>query len=175
MSLGPEFQGQITLDRVPDDFVERLQHRVETGLLVPGNRRRANYKVLSSGRDEITFGAEGFATAYAIGLNRVTVRRAGASQLDYQVSYWDWTKYATSHGILLGFLFWVVFELAPGMRQQVSAQAFGPALFWGLVAFFSLAWPWLLTALHQNAARQALEQILRETMDAPGGAGRAIA
>lgn len=168
MSLVPVFQGQLVFDRpLPDDFVERIRRRVETGLLVPGNRARANYQVVSSGRDEIAFAAEGFATAYAIGLNRVNVRRTGSAQLDFQVSYWDWTKYAMSHGMVMGFLFWLVYVLMPEVRDQVNARAYGPTLFWGLIGFFSFAWPWLLTAIHQGFARRALEGILRETMAAP--------
>ena len=105
MLFTPEFQGQITLEDLPDDFVQRLERRIETGLLVAGQRSRADYRVLSSDRDGITFGAKGFLTTYNVGLNRVTVRRIGANQLDYQVSYWGWTGYAVAHGVSMGVLF----------------------------------------------------------------------
>ena len=169
MSFVPEFQGQITLEHLPDDFVERLVRRVETGLLVTGRHDRADYRVLSSDRESITFGAQGFLTTYNIGLNRVTIRRAGARQLDYEVSFWGWTGYAVAHGAVMGLLFLALFTLIPEMRRQIGTFPHGTPIFWGIVGFFSLLWPWILTALHRGAARRALERILRDTMTGVGG------
>lgn len=170
MFFTPEFQGQMAFQHLPDDFVERLEQRVEGGLFVPGRRSRAEYRVLSSGSDEIEFAAEGFLTQYNVGLNHVVVRRCGANQLEYHVSFWGWTRYAVAHGTALGLLFVTIFALMPDMRRQIVDYPRGAALFWSLVAFFSLAWPWLLTALHRGAARQALERILREALAGPPGA-----
>ena len=167
MFFVPEFHGQITLEHLPDDFVQRLERRVESGLLVPGQRARAHYRVLSSDHDEVTFAAEGFLTQYNIGLNRVTIRRAGANQLEYQVSYWGWTGYTVAHGTMMGILFVALYAFWPEMRREIAMYAYGATLFWSLVGFFCLLWPWLLTAFHKGPARQALERILRETMAGP--------
>ncbi len=174
MSFVPEFQGQIRLEHLPDDFVERIARRVETGLLVPNNRTRANYRVLASDRDSISFAAEGFFTQYNVGLNRVTVRRADASQLDYQCVFWGWTGYALAHGAVMGLLFVAVYALSAEIRREIATRPLGPAMFWSLVGFFSLLWPWLLAVIHRGTARQVLERILRETMASPGG-GEALA
>jgi hypothetical protein len=170
MLFRPEFQGQIALEQLPDDFVQRLERRVRTGLLLPGHRARANYRVESSDRNEITFAAKGFLAQYNIGLNRVTVRRAGAHQLDYQVSFWRWTGYAVAHGAILGVLFVALYAFVPEMRRNIAAYPHGATLFWSLIGFFCLLWPWLLTAIHRGAARLALERILRETMAGATGA-----
>jgi hypothetical protein len=170
MLLTPEFQGQIALEHLPDDFARRLEQRVESGLLVPGRRSRAHYRVLSTDHDEITFAAEGFLTQYSIGLNRVTIRRAGANQLDYEVSFWGWTGYAVAHGAIMGVLFVGVYVFFPRMRQDMGSYAHGATLYWSLIGLFCLIWPWLLTAFHKRAARSALERIVRETMAGATGA-----
>ena len=51
----------------------------------------------------------------------------------------------------------------------------GATLYWSLIGFFCLLWPWLLTAFHKRAARQLLERILRETMAGSGDAGEGAA
>jgi len=160
----PEFDGQLELARVPDDFIARIRKRVEEGLLMRGNRKRANYAVRSAGNDEITFGAEDFLTAYNVGLNDVSVRRSGANTMRYHVTFWRWTLTAVVHGAILGLAFLICFLTFQGLQRDVAAYAQGPLLFWGSVAFSSLLWPWIMTAVHRKFAEKALQRILREVM-----------
>lgn len=164
MSLAPEFQGQWVSDPIPDDFVARVRRRVESGLLIPGNRVRADYRVRSEERDSISFGAEGFGTAYAIGLNEVTLRRVGRDQVHYHVTFWRWTRMAVVHSLLLGLTLAALYAGVPGVRREVHAYPSGPPIFWGMLGFWSLAWPWLLTAFHRGPAERALRRILHETL-----------
>src|SRR2546426_6449935 len=125
----PEFDGQLELVRIPDDFVARIRKRVEEGLLMRGIRRRANYVVRSEGRDEVTFGAEDFLTAYNVGLNDVSVRRSGATTVRYHVTFWRWTWTAVAHSAILGLTFLICFLGIERMRRVVAPYAHGPFLF----------------------------------------------
>jgi hypothetical protein len=160
----PEFEGDLELTRVPDDFVARVRRRVETGLFQPGSRRRANYSVRSAGRDYITFGADDFLTAYNVGLNDVSVRRRGINSVHYEAKYWRWTWTAVTHAGILGLILVLLALTIPEMQRQIHAAPFGPYFFGGIVVFFCVLWPWILTGLHRHFADQALRRILTETM-----------
>ena len=164
MRFLPEFEGDLALSAVPDDFVERIRRRIENGLLQPGSRARADYRVRSSDRDSIVFGAEGFGTAYAIGLNEVRLSRVGRDQVHYQVSYWRWTRAAVVHSALIGLVLVAMYLWIPGVKRDVELHAGGPAIFWSMVGFWSLLWPWLLAAWHRGHAERALRRVLSETL-----------
>ena len=164
MRMVPEFEGDLSLRAIPDDFVERVRRRVEGGLLQPGNRVRADYRVRSSDRDSIAFGAEGFATAYAIGLNEVRLRRVGRDQVHYQVSFWRWTWAAVVHGALMGVVLTAMYLVMPSVRRDVGLYPAGPAIFWCMVGFWGLLWPWILAAGHRGHAERALRRVLSETL-----------
>jgi|SRR5262245_12516912 len=156
-SFHPSFAGQITVDHVPEDFLDRIEQRVISGLFLPGKRRRANYRVVAKSSETLEFEAVDFATAYAIGLNHVVVRRIGGDTVSYEVSFARWARTAVIHGAVIGLLLAIVFLVSPGDRIRSW-------LSWGTLAFWSLAWPWLLTAIHRPFAARALEAILREEL-----------
>ena len=165
-SFQPEFEGEIAVDRVPDDFAKRLERRVAEGLLIPGRRSRANYEVRSSSRETVTFEAADFLTAYAVGLNHVEVRCTGRSTVSYHVRFDRWSRYVTLHGLALGLVLAAAY-LFPAVRRDVQSYAAGSVLFWGMLLFWSLLWPRLMVALHRPFARRALERILREVAGTP--------
>lgn len=160
----PEFEGEMTFESLPEDFVDRIRQRVETGLLSPGLRTRADYRVTSSDRDAIRFGARGFLTTYNVGLNDVTVRRSGRSQVHYHVTYWRWTWYAVANGLLPAIALALANAFFPAVRQAFTNVPGGLSSLLGILGFFALVWPWLLSALHRRFAEQALRRILRETL-----------
>ena len=159
----PEFEGELRPARIPDDFVARVRKRVEAGLLFPGVRSRANYSVRSAGRDEISFGADDLLTAYNVGLNDVSVRRQGDA-VRYHAKYWRWTWTAVAHGAILGTVIVICAFVIPDMRRQIDTTPYGLYLFSGLLAFFCLLWPWILTAFHRRFAEKALRRILSEVV-----------
>jgi len=163
----PVFEGHLTVDPLPEDFATLIQRRVESGLLAPGRRDRADYEVTSKDRSGLTFVARGLLTTYNVGLNDVTVGRSGANRICYHVSFWGWTRIALVHGLLLGAVLAAAFALYPPMRRDVAGYPYGAWLFWGMAAFWSLIWPWLLSAIHKPHAEGALRRILSETL---GGA-----
>lgn len=165
--FAPEFDGQLTLERLPEDFAARIRRRVDDGLFVPGSRHRADYRIMTLDRNTITFVAAGFLTTYNVGLNEVTVRRGGRNQVQYHVAYWGWTRLAAAHGALLGLVFALCYALVPSLRAEIGAYPYGLALSGGIVGFFSLAWPWILSALHRRPAERALQNILRATLSEP--------
>jgi hypothetical protein len=172
----PEFEGELALPSIPDDFTARIQHRLEAGLLMAGYRGpRTNYRVEAMDRHSITFASSGFLTHYNVGLNRVSVTRPGPGRLAYKVSYWKWTLLGVAHGAILTLVFVALYALMPGMRRDIDAYRYGPALFWSMVASWCLVWPWLLSAIHRKYVERALQRILRETLSTPGAADRPAA
>lgn len=170
----PEFEGELKIMRVPDDFVERMRKRVEDGLFQPGNRRRANYSVRSTGRDDIAFGADDFLTAYNVGLNDVIVRRRGSRAVLYHAKYWRWTWSAVAHGAILGLVLIVSGLAVPDMRRHIDSYPFGLPAFLSISVFFSLLWPWILTAMHRKHAEKALRGILSEVISWPPRTRRGV-
>jgi hypothetical protein len=162
-SFRPSFEGQIVTDQVTDDLFDRLERRLDDGLFVSGRRNRAHYRVTNRSPETLEFEAEDFFTAYAIGLNHVTLRRTGRDTISYQVSFARWSRYAVIHGALLGLAF-VIADMVPPLRHEIESYPIGSTLFWGMVLFWSVAWPWLLTAFHRPFAARALERILREEL-----------
>jgi len=162
--FAPEFEGELSFDPLPDDCIERIRQRVESGLLQPGRRDRADYRVTSMDRDAIRFEAHGFLTFYNVGLNDVSVQRSGRDRLRYHVTYWRWTVSAVVHSLALGALLAGLYLMVPQMRADVAAHPHGIATFATIVGFFSLAWPWLLTMGHRRFAEQCLQRVLRESM-----------
>jgi hypothetical protein len=160
----PEFDGQLTLEPLPDDFAERIERRVVDGLFVPGRRDRADYHVTAKDRDAITFEARGFLTTWNVGLNVVTVRRSGRDQIRYHVSYWGWTRFAVLLGAGLGLVLATCYLAVPHLVWDIASNPSHRPIFWAMVAFWSLLWPWLLTALHRRPVEMALQRILRETL-----------
>ena len=160
--FSPTYEGAVDLEAVPADFTTRMALRIKSGLLVPGSRRRANYAVREESPDAISFAAVGFWTAYAIGLNDVELRRAASNRIDYHGSFRRWATYAVIHSFLLTGLVLVVILALPSAREQVAQTAWGWPFLIALLAFFGLAWPWLLVEIHRRVVPRSLERIVRE-------------
>ena len=163
-AFSPAYDGVIEVGAVPDDFTDRMARRVETGLLSPGSRRRADYFVRSRSTDAISFAARGFWTAYAIGLNEVELRREGLRRIAYHGSFRRWAMYAAFNGLVLSLFILAAVVLWSDGRQELSRTPYGWPLFLGLLAFFGLLWPWLLVAFHRTVVPRSLERIVREVV-----------
>ena len=162
---------------VNEDFALRRKRRLRHSNFADQSLRagdhfvgaRANYQVLSVTGDSIEFAAQGFLTAYNIGLNHVALRRTGRDTIAYQVRFDRWNRYALLHGGLLGLMLAGAY-LLPATQQDLRRFPHGEWIFLGMTLFWSLAWPWLMTALHRPFASMALERILREELARDAGA-----
>jgi hypothetical protein len=163
-SFRPAFEGVMSAEPMPDDWCDRMQRRLAQGLLVPGRRARANYRVASASQDVLVFEAVDFGTASSIGLNHVELRRVGADAISYKVGFARWNHYAIAHSALVGACL-AAASFFPKTRAQIESHPLGPWMFWGMVSFWALAWPWILTAVHRNSARDTLESILLEELE----------
>lgn len=164
-SFRPSFEGAVSVARVPDDFFDRIERRAADGLLVPGERTRAGYRITARSTDSLEFVADGFLTAYALGLNHVRLQRTELTTIAYQVSFARWTRYAVIHGWLVGLAAGAPC-LIPAVWRDVKAYTYGPQIYLSMVLFWGLVWPWLLTAIHRPFASKALERILLEELGA---------
>jgi hypothetical protein len=161
-SFRPEVTGEFTSDRAAPDLLARVERRVRTGLFVPGQLARANYRVSASSRDELEFEAVGFLTAWNIGLNHVRLVRTGPTTTSFHIRFDRWTRYCVIHGALLATGLAVGYGISPSLRAGVALSPGRALFFWCSLGFWGFAWPWLLTALHRPFARKALERILRQ-------------
>jgi len=169
-SIRPAVTGEFTSDRAVPDLLARVERRVRTGLFVPGRRDRANYSVCESSGDSLEFEAVGFLTAWNVGLNHVRLMRTGPTSVSFRIRFDGWTGYCVLHGVLLATGLAITYGLSPLLRANVAASPGRKLLFWGSLAFWGFAWPWLLTALHRPFVRIALERILREESEREGDA-----
>lgn len=165
ISFAPCFEGELELAEVPDDFVARIERRVAEGLLVKGSRQRANYRVRRTDKDEIAFGADDFWTAMNVGLNEVVVRRTGPRTVAYQVTFRAWNRYGVWLCAALGIVGLCVAFLVPSIRRMIEEYPLGAVAVGGLLLFWCVVWPWILTAMHKRPAARCLERILREELD----------
>ena len=173
--LIPVFEGGIDVERVPEEFIERVAARVNDGLFIPGSRRRANYVVTGYTRDELRFAAADFWTAFNVGLNDVMVRQEGPTRIAYRVTYWRWTRYAVflCGSIAVFALAGLVFALpwiSPAQRQTMANPVFA-TVFGANLAFWGFVWPWVLVAIHKKPAARCLERILRDALAPLSGDG----
>jgi hypothetical protein len=144
-----------------------MARRIETGLLSPGSRRRANYVVRSKSSDAVSFSADDFWTAFSIGMNDVELRRADVNRIAYHGSFRRWAAYAAIQGLAVVGAILIVVLLWPGERAEVARYGvWGWPLIIILLAFFGLVWPRLLVVMHRQFAVRALERIVREAMAA---------
>lgn len=167
-SFRPEVTGEFTSNRATPDLLARMERRVGAGLFIPGQRARANYRVCASSRDSLEFEAVGFLTAWNVGLNHVRLMRTGPTTTSFEIRFDRWTRYCVMHGVLLVTAFTVTYGLSSVLRASVDSSPERALLFWGSLAFWGIAWPWLLTALHRPVARNVLERILREESEREG-------
>jgi hypothetical protein len=165
--LSSTYDGSIEFDPLPTDWVERMTRRIETGLFMPGSRRRANYVVRSRSFDAVSFSANDFWTAFNVGLNDVELRRAGANGVAYHGSFNRWAVYAAIQGVVVAGAVLLVVLLWPGVRGEVDRYgAWGWPLLLILLAFFGLVWPRVLVVMHRPFASRALERIVRQAVAA---------
>lgn len=175
-SLSPGFAGRTRIASPGPAFLDRMEARVQSGLLTGKPHRRARYAVTRHTQQELAFRASDFITAINVGLNDVSLRAVGDGAVEYLVRYRRWAAYVVSLGALLGGAFVVAFlflnigaqvERYPLVRDPALNRSVGLAVLWGLIGFWALVWPWLLVMLHRPAARRLLERIIREVDVAP--------
>ena len=149
--FSPRCEGSITLDNVPEDFAERMAKRVEEGLLMPGSRKRANYSVRSRDLETIRFGADDRMTAFNIALNEATVPRPNASTLHYDFEYRRWARYVLYLSLAIVAPMALV-PFIPAVHNAFSEYSAAPYMYWGMLLFWGVVWPWLLAVLHHRFA-----------------------
>ena len=160
--LTPENGGVFEIEGIPDDFVDRMAHRVEQGLFVPGNRLRANYSVRTKSRDTIHFGSDSVWTSINVGLNEVTLSRTSPGRIDFHFTYWAWLLYGVGLCGIISVLLLGGYLLLGTVREAVNSQPWNIAIFWSMIVFWGLLWPWILVILHKRPAARLLERIVRE-------------
>ena len=165
--LSSGYNGSIEFESLPTDWADRIARRIETGLLAPGSRLRANYRVRSRSADAVSFSADDVWTALAIGLNDVELRRADNNRVIYHASFNRWATYVATLGLVISGAVLIAVLLLPGGRAQVAVYGvWGWPLLIILLAFFGLVWPRVLVVIHRRFASRALERIVRQVVAA---------
>jgi hypothetical protein len=165
----PTCGGEIDVGKMPADFSRLVAERVKTGLLNPGERARANYRVVHLDDQAVVFEAQDFWTAFNIGLNRVRVYRVDGRRVGYAVEFWNWTFYVAALFAAIALLIAAAWLLVSGDDLQGTGGFIKGAVLVATIAFWGLASPWLLAAMHKPVVCKVLERILKETL--AGGKG----
>lgn len=158
----PSFGGEFWLEHIPQDFVERIIQRVQTGFLQAGMKVRANYVAIPQQDGSVRVTANDFWTAINVGLNDVVVRREAGNVIRYEVSFGTWAKYCVFLGGVIFLLVLIVQFAAHLAGFSVTPSQFVLGML--IAAFFGLVWPWLLIEMHKRPAARCLDRILRETL-----------
>lgn len=161
----PVFERTFTFERIPDDFKQIVADRVEAGLLSRGNLSRAAYSVRRAEGDAIHFGADDMATAINVGLNEVIPRRVDSRTMIACVSYWTWLAFCAAICLSLAVSFLAAYALIPPLREALNTSVGMILLFWGMLLFWGVPWPFLLASLHKGPAAHCLARILREEFE----------
>jgi hypothetical protein len=167
----PGFAGRTRIASPAGRFLDGMDARVKAGLLSGTPHRRSRYQTTSRTQHELAFRAADVATAINVGLNDVVLRAISDHEVEYTVSYRRWAAYVIGLGALIGvviiaaFMWW---DVAVQIREYGlaangwSSDAVGLAVFWGLVAFWTLVWPLILILAHKPFARKLLHRIIQE-------------
>ena len=149
-----QVEGSAPIKAPPRSFIEKFVGRIETGLL-PGSRSRNRYRVTQQSGDALSFRAEDWWTAIAVGLNDVQLTGDPGGVVRYSIQYPRWSAYVLILGAVLGIVFVVMMFTLP-VTKQTAAIALPIALFWAFV------WPWILIAIHRRPLRRTMERVIAE-------------
>ena len=172
-----KFHGRFTPRTEGRAFLARVARRVEAGFLMGRPHFRSRYAVASHSGDELAIRSENFWTDFNVGLNDISMRIARDGAIEYDVTFWRWLRGGLvgcgtfAAVMLLAFALPLPesLSIAAQMRHATPAErTLSYAVFWGSLAWWGLAWPWVLAAIHRRPAENLLRRILGE-VDAAGG------
>ena len=164
-----QVEGSATIKAQPRSFVEKFVRRIETGLL-PGSPSRNRYRVTEQSGDALSFRAEDWWTAIAVGLNDVQLT-ADPGAVRYSIRYPRWSAYVLMGGAVLGVIFIAVLLAIdlPHYIEQHSTSRFpgltteqNVAIAWAMGIFWFFVWPWILIRLHRRPLRRLMERLITE-------------
>jgi hypothetical protein len=171
------FRGRFTPHTEPRAFLTRVARRVEAGFLSGAPHFRSRYAIALHAGDELAIRSEGSWTDFNVGLNDIALRVAGDGAIEYRVTFTRWLRGSiVLCGALVAVLLLLYFlplpaglSIADQLRQGTpAAQTMNRVTFWGSLAWWGLAWPWVLAAFHRRFAEGLLLRILGE-VDAAAG------
>ena len=163
-------EGETTIHSPPGEFLPTFERRVLDGLFAPGNRKRANYVIMTNASDGLRFRAKDWSTAASIGLNEVELRADGF-RMHYRVSYPRWAAFVIGLGAAIGAALiatFLTFDLRRYIQVHPASQIPGfpigldVAAAWGLAIFFGFVWPWLLIRFHRGQIQNAMRTLIAE-------------
>lgn len=148
MMFSPRIDGSVPTRTGPVRFLEGFRRRLEAGLVSGQPQPRSRYLVTRAADTRIEVAA-----AFAVGLS-------GVIGITLAATFWwlDLPVYVERNP----------HTMIPGLSTRTSV-----GLAWGMVAFWSLVWPWLLIALHEPALRRLIEGIIRDVDTHEGPEARA--
>ena len=174
------FRGRFTPHTEPRAFLTRVARRVEAGFLSGAPHFRSRYAIALHAGDELAIRSEGSWTDFNVGLNDIALRVAGDGAIEYRVTFTRWLRGSiVLCGALVAVLLLLYFlplpaglSIADQLRQGTpAAQTMNRVTFWGSLAWWGLAWPWVLAAFHRRFAEGLLLRILEEVDASAGPAG----
>lgn len=170
------FHGRFTPRTEARAFLARVVKRVEAGFLVGRPHFRSRYAVVSSTGDRLAIRSEDFWTDFNVGLNDISLRLAGDGAIEYDVRFGRWLKGCVVMSAAIAVILVGLYLLplpdpisipAQLGRGTAAEQKQSIAIFWGMVAWWGVAWPWVMGLFHRGPAERCLRNILSEVDAAP--------
>jgi len=166
----PRTEGAAAIRAEPEAFVQAFARRIEAGLLAGAPSPRSRYTVTRRGRDGLAFRADGWLTAFNVGLNDVELD-VSAGHARYRIRYPRWAAYSVLLSAAIGLSIAAVFlivdirayvdrnptQMIPGLSTDQNV-----AIGWAMVMFWGFIWPWILVAWHKGPLRGLMERLIAE-------------
>jgi len=164
-----QVEGSATIKAQPRSFIDAFIRRIGKGLL-PGSPSRNRYRVTQQSEAALSFRAEDWWTAIAVGLNDVHLT-ADPGAVRYSIRYPRWSAYVLIGGAVLGVIFMAVL-LAIDLPHYIEHHSMSRlpglstsqniAVAWAMGLFWFFVWPWILIRLHRRPLRRLMERLIAE-------------
>ncbi len=164
-------EGTAVIRAAPQAFLTAFARRVEAGLLPHASRGRNQYLVTQAGSDRLRFRAEGWRTAFNVGLNDVELTSGPPGHVHYAIRYWQWAGFAFGLSALIGVLLMIFFwrldireYIEQHPRSAVPGLSVGQnaAIAWMMAGFWGFVWPWIVIAGHKRPLGRLMERLIAE-------------
>jgi hypothetical protein len=179
MLLSPLVEGTATIGAPHEAFFHAFVRRINEGLLLTVPPSRNRYVVSHAGPEALRFHADGWPTAFNVGLNDVDVTAPSRGIVRYRIQYGRWTRSAVAMGagfamIFIGWL--LLFDLRTYIAEHPGPEYLGLSpeqsvgLAWAMALFWGFVWPWVLVIGHKRPLRRLMESLIADVDVAAGGA-----
>ncbi len=171
MFISPSTEGAASISVTPEAFLRAFAQRLAGGLLSGVSPNRNRYLLTKSEPRALRFHADGWPTAFNVGLNDVDLTLQSATTIHYRIRFMRWACYSAALGAAVGLsliAFLVLFDVRTYIEQHPGPEYLGlspeqnVAIAWAMALFWGFAGPWILVAMHKRPLRELMNRLIAE-------------